>query len=138
EEVDADAMIGPPHPVDARTAVLRVRPGRGTSLRLRARNLAEDGENAENTENAPDGVPEGWDVVRMPVGDLWALAEQVASHGPDVVAVEPEDLREAVVRLLSGAASIPVRSGGDGEAPAGRDGGAAHVELPAEVGEAAR
>ena len=108
DQVDADAMVGPPSVTDARTAVLRVRPGRGTTLRLQAHALAQVGEGAA----APVLVagPAGWDVLELPVGDLWNLAEQVASHGPDVVAVEPPDLRTAVVRLLTGAAGRRTQS----------------------------
>jgi hypothetical protein len=73
--------------------VLQVRSGRGTALRLQA--------------GMPESPPgDGWDRVELPVGDLWSLAERIASHGPDVVALEPPDLRESVLRLLSGAAAV--------------------------------
>ena len=138
-QVDADAMVGPPSVTDARTAVLRVRPGRGTTLRLQAHALAQVGAAAPSLAAGParpggaDGAappggaddldhpdhpvrpgdrddPAGWDVLELPVGDLWNLAEQVASHGPDVVAVAPPDLRTAVVRLLTGAAGRRTQS----------------------------
>ncbi len=48
----------------------------------------------------------------MRVGSLWALAEEVASLGPDAVAMEPEDLVSAVVRALEA-----VRAGHDGRNP---------------------
>jgi proteasome accessory factor B len=122
-DVDARRMVDSRQPTDVRIAVLRVRPGRGTALRLRADHEAgADGSLRLDTPDGPavgggvGGAPDGddaghraddagaWDVVRLPVGDLWMLAEQVASHGPDVVALEPADLREAVIRLLRGAA----------------------------------
>ena len=101
--LDTEAMIGPRSDPDPRTAVLRVRRGRGKSLRLRA--------GAPAPAPAPEAAapdPEGdgaWDRLELPVDDLWTLAEQVAGHGPDVVALEPPDLRRAVVRLLTGAAA---------------------------------
>jgi hypothetical protein len=66
-------------------------------------------------EAVASGDPGGWDVVRLPVGDLWRLADQIAEHGPDVVAVEPPDLRDAVIRTLRGAAAA--RPGSDQPAP---------------------
>ena len=74
---------------DERAARLRVRPGRGAALRLRA-TLVE---------------PEvgGWDAVTLPVGDARRLAEEVAGHGPDVVVLAPTDVRDAVITLLRGA-----------------------------------
>ena len=56
--------------------------------------------------------PHGWDVIEVRVGSLWALAEEVASLGPDAVAMEPEDLVSAVVRALEA-----VRAGHDGRNP---------------------
>jgi proteasome accessory factor B len=69
---------------------LRVRAGRAVLLRQRA-TAVEPG----------DGGREGWDVVRLQVTDATALAHEVAGYGPDVVALEPPDLRAAVVRVLS-------------------------------------
>ncbi|HEX2808753.1 MAG TPA: WYL domain-containing protein [Kineosporiaceae bacterium] len=90
-DLDAAALVGPPTVADARTAVLRVRPGRGTALRLQATSITQ-----------ADG-PDGWDLVELPVRDLWVLAEQAATHGPDVVVLAPQDLREATVKVLTGA-----------------------------------
>jgi proteasome accessory factor B len=67
-------------------ATLRVRAGAGYGLRRRA--LAAD----------PAG--EGWDVLTVPYAEEWALAEELASYGADVVALEPPELRHAVVRTL--------------------------------------
>lgn len=94
-DVDAPALAGSPARPDERPAVLLVRPGRGTVLRLRA------GDGAPTLPTPPEG--DGWDRVELMIGDLWMLAEQVASHGPDVVAISPPDLRDAVLRLLKGA-----------------------------------
>ena len=47
----------------------------------------------------------GWDVVRVVVRDVVELAHELAGYGPDVVALEPADLRAGVVRVLTGALS---------------------------------
>jgi proteasome accessory factor B len=75
-----------------RTATLRVRPGAGNALRRRAR-------------TSPGG-DDGWVCVEVDFQDVDSLAGEVAGYGPDVVALEPADLREAVVRLLEGAALL--------------------------------
>jgi predicted DNA-binding transcriptional regulator YafY len=137
EDVDAEAMVGPPSVVDTRTAVLLVRRGRGTGLRLQASALSASALPAPAGGGGPasggPAAPAGWDRLELPVGDLASLAEQVASHGPDVVALEPPDLRETVVRLLTGAAQatpgsnrratatrVPARSAARSTAPTGR------------------
>jgi proteasome accessory factor B len=76
-----------------RVATLRVRQDSGNALRRRARLLAED-----------DGLRriDGWSTVDVDFRDVDRLADEVAGYGPDVVVVEPTDLREAVVRRLMG------------------------------------
>ncbi|HSR25383.1 MAG TPA: YafY family protein [Candidatus Eisenbacteria bacterium] len=66
-------------------ATLRVRAGAGVALRRRA------------LKQTPG---EGWDELVVPYGDAELLADEVAGYGPDVVAVEPVELRDAVVRRL--------------------------------------
>ena len=103
-DLDVDGLTGPPPAVDDRVAVLRVRPGRGTALRLRALETGADVAPAPAPATG-DGTAEvdGWDRLHVTVGDLETLAELVATHGPDIVAVSPPDLRDAVVTLLRGA-----------------------------------
>lgn len=74
-----------------RTAVLRVRAGAGNALRRRAATVRDDDRG------------EGWSLVDVQFQDLDRLADEVAGFGPDVVACSPADLREAVVRRLTGA-----------------------------------
>jgi predicted DNA-binding transcriptional regulator YafY len=108
--------IGPPE--DQRIAVVRVRAGRGAGLRRRALEAGEPskiaGEAAEVGE--PDdssvtgelgdpsatGEPE-WDELRVRVGDAGGLAQEVAGYGPDVVVLEPADVRADVIRRLKAA-----------------------------------
>jgi proteasome accessory factor B len=71
-----------------RTATLRVREGAGHGLRRRA--LAE----------RPDG--DGWDQLRVSFHDIGWYADYLASFGADVIALDPPDLREAVIRRLKG------------------------------------
>ena len=93
EHLDPAALVGGfAEPDDGRTALLRVRPGRCAGLRLRA------------IELEPASAPGEWDRVRLRIREVSWMAEELASYGPDVVAVEPADLRSAVVRLLEGAA----------------------------------
>lgn len=66
-------------------ATVRVRSGAGVALRRRA------------LKQTPG---EGWDELVVPFGDAEVLADEVAGYGPDVVAVEPVELRDAVVRRL--------------------------------------
>lgn len=73
-------------------AVLRVRPGAGHQLRRRA------------TAIAP--IDDQWDRVDLEHGPLGSFAAEVASHGPDVVVVEPTELREAVLERLRAVAAL--------------------------------
>ncbi len=81
-------------------AVLHVRAGAGNTLRRRATE-AEDG-------------PDGWSVIEIDVPDLDRLADEVSGFGPDVIALEPAELRHAVVRRLTGALA---RHPGNRDAP---------------------
>jgi proteasome accessory factor B len=92
--VDVGAMVKdwdrtPPRD---RTAVLRIRAGAGVPLRQWARDVAAD------TDAAP-----GWDRVTLSFADSGWYAEYLASFGPDIVVLDPPDLREAVIRRLKGA-----------------------------------
>jgi proteasome accessory factor B len=71
------------------TAVLKVRAGAGFGLRRWA------------SEVAPDEA-QGWDRVTVSFADVPWYADHLASFGPDVMVLEPPDLREAVIRRLKG------------------------------------
>ena len=74
-------------------AVLRVRQGTGHTLRAR-----------KDARTEPDRP--GWDLVRLsyPLDESW-YAEHLATYGPDVVVLEPPDLRAAVIAHLKGVLS---------------------------------
>jgi proteasome accessory factor B len=73
-----------------RTAVLRVRTGAGVGLRRHAVSVRAD-----------DTGP-GWDLVTTHFTDVAWFADYTAWFGPDVVVLDPPDLREAVIRQLKG------------------------------------
>jgi proteasome accessory factor B len=89
----ASLIRGFSEPDDDRPALLRVRPGRCAGLRLRATPV----------QPAQLADPDGWDLLRVRIGELSWLVEELASYGPDVVALEPADLRQAVIRQLRAA-----------------------------------
>jgi proteasome accessory factor B len=75
-------------PVRDHTAVLKVREKAGFGLRRWAREVTP-GET-------------GWDQVTVSFADAPWYADYIASFGPDVVVIEPPDLREAVINRLKG------------------------------------
>jgi proteasome accessory factor B len=86
-------------PEDDRIAVLRVRTGRGAGLRRRA--LPGAAHPVPVAERAGD-----WDELRVKVGDAGGLAQELAGYGPDVVVLEPTDVREDVIRRLRAALAL--------------------------------
>jgi proteasome accessory factor B len=77
-------------PAPEQTAVLRVRTGAGVGLRRHAVSVRAD-----------DTEP-GWDLVTTHFTDVGWFADSAAWFGPDVVVLDPPDLREAVLRRLKG------------------------------------
>ena len=74
---------------DPRPAALRVRAGTGHSLRRRARTVRD--------------VDDTWSLVELDFTDTEAFADEVSGFGPDVVVEGPAELRESVIRRLTGA-----------------------------------
>jgi proteasome accessory factor B len=74
-----------------RTAVLRIRAGAGVVLRRWAREITPE-----------TGAATGWDRVTLSFADSGWYAEYLASFGPDLVVLDPPDLRESVIRRLKG------------------------------------
>jgi proteasome accessory factor B len=75
------------------TATVRVRSGRGGSLRRRA------------TGERP--LDEEWTEIDVPYASGSSLAEELVSFGPDVVVVAPDEVRLSVVRRLRALAGEP-------------------------------
>jgi proteasome accessory factor B len=73
-------------------ANLRVRVGSGFALRRQAR--------------AVESLDATWDRVEVPFGAVEAMAEQVTTHGADVVVESPDELRKSVVARLRGLAEV--------------------------------
>jgi proteasome accessory factor B len=105
----ADLLNGAPAG-DERSALLLVRPGRGAALRMRA-----------DPAELPAGLPApahgaAWDGLRVRVGDVSVLADELAGYGPDVVVLSPSDLADAVMRRLLGARRAQAELTRDGAA----------------------
>jgi proteasome accessory factor B len=77
-------------PAREHTALLRVRSGAGVGVRQHAVSVKADDAN------------EGWDLVTTRFADVGSFADYAASFGPDVVVLDPPDLREAVIARLKG------------------------------------
>ncbi len=85
-----------------RTAALRVREGRGQSLRRRA------------TPGSGTPATGPWTSLEITFTDADAFADEVSGYGPDVVVDEPQDVRDLVIQRLRGA--IEAHPGGRGAA----------------------
>ena len=84
----------------------------------------------------PDG--RGWDLVATRFADMGELAEYAASFGPDVVVLDPPDLREAVIAKLKAAKlkarpEMPRPAKPRGAAPGGAQ-ARRHVDMPDDDG----
>ena len=77
-------------PVRDHTAVLRIREKAAFGLRRWAR------------EVTPDAASPGWDRVTVSFADVPWYADYLAWFGPDVIVIDPPDLREAVINRLKG------------------------------------
>ncbi len=96
-------------PPAQRTAMLRVRQGAGLGIRRHAKVITGStgpGSTGPGSTDPADAGPADtgrWDTVSVPFSDVGWFAEHVAWFGTDVVALEPADLREAVITQLKGA-----------------------------------
>jgi len=88
DDLDLRALaqtLAPPHPHSS--ATVRVRRGAGDALRRRAVRSHQ--------------VDDQWTEIELAYGSGTSLADELASFGPDVVAIAPDEVRDAVVRRLS-------------------------------------
>jgi proteasome accessory factor B len=83
-----------PEPAAVQEATLRIRSGAAYPLRRRAQSVLSE--------------EDGWDLVVRRFFGTESLAEYLASFGPDVVVLDPPELRDAVVRLLRAVAGVTV------------------------------
>ncbi len=96
-DLDARALVsGLASNLPPRTARVRLAPGTGQGLRMRA------------------GSAVTGDVVEVTFHDVAEIAEQIAGHGPDAVVEGPDDVRDAVVERLRGALAAHAVSGDGG------------------------
>jgi len=72
-----------------RTAEVLVRRGAAHGLRRHAGPSGEPGE-----------VPDGWERLTASYGASDAFADEILGYGAEVVVLQPQDLRESVVRRL--------------------------------------
>ncbi|WP_203433569.1 helix-turn-helix transcriptional regulator [Jiangella asiatica] len=91
---EAAASLAPPERSPVLHAKIRARFGSGHGLRRRATFVSSD-------------VTTGWDELTVPYTSNQALAEELVSHGADVVALEPTELRDAVVERLRAIVAVP-------------------------------
>lgn len=107
-ELDLLALVAgsAEQPAD-RAATLLVRPGRADGLRRSATGVRPERE----TQDLPPG---SWDRVDLRMGHLWETARQVAANGPDVIVLDPPDLRAAVIRLLTETLDAATEGAGHG------------------------
>jgi proteasome accessory factor B len=78
-------------PAREHLALLRVRSGGGVGLRQHAVSVRPD-----------ETGPPGWDLVTTRFADVGSFADYAARFGPDVVVLDPPDLRDAVIARLKG------------------------------------
>jgi proteasome accessory factor B len=79
------------------TARVRVREGAGFPLRRQASTVKPD--------------EDGWDILELPFWRAEGLGEWLAGFGADVVALDPPELRAAVLRRVEAAAAGALREG---------------------------
>jgi proteasome accessory factor B len=84
-----------------RTAVVAVRTGKGPTLRRRGRPLPAE----------QDGIrlPVGFETLAVGFADLRTMAEEVVRYGADAVVLDPPELRERVLRMLTAVADTADR-----------------------------
>jgi proteasome accessory factor B len=96
-DLRAEAQALTPGPPES-SATLRVRVGTGHALRRRATSVSP--------------AADGFDRVELPFAGRWQTAEEIAGYAANVVVEQPAELRDAVVRLLRGAAGLDRQGAG--------------------------
>jgi proteasome accessory factor B len=76
-------------------AVLGIRSGKAPALRRRGHPAATDKQ-----------LPGGFEVFAVGYSDLWTMAEEISRYAADVVAIEPAEMRDAVIGNLRAVAGV--------------------------------
>ncbi|GAA2730661.1 WYL domain-containing protein [Pedococcus aerophilus] len=98
-----------------RSAVLRVRDGRGQSLRRRGTPTTDLGTETALAEATSEAAPADrgeWTTLAVPFTDPYAFADEVSGYGADVVVDAPTEVRDLVVERLKGAVAAHAATGG--------------------------
>jgi proteasome accessory factor B len=95
-DLDLAALVAGQEVREEQVVVVRVRPGAANGLRRAGTALgrAEDGD----------------DRLQLRTTEPWALADELAAYGPDVLVEEPPRMREAVVERLTRLAGMGART----------------------------
>jgi proteasome accessory factor B len=102
DDVDPQKLLGRlASPGDDRIGRIQVRFGRGAGLRRRALPIERPVGRIEDAD-----PPDGWDLLSLRVGDAGGFAQELAGYGPDVVVLEPPDIRQEVIRRLQAALKV--------------------------------
>lgn len=96
-----------------RSALIAVRQGKAPTLRRRGRPTEVTTVDPLDPGQSP--LPLGFASYAVPFSDLRTLAEEVARHGADAIVLDPPELRERVLRMLTEVAAGPGRAA-DGRA----------------------
>ena len=104
-----DRVVANAGPAEQRSALLKVRAGRAAGVRRGSHLLA-----------AASG-PDDFDQLQVPMPTVWDTARRVAGYGPDVLVIDPPELRDAVLGLLRGTVGAEPPDGDPG--PGGAQGG---------------
>ena len=115
DEVDLRVELDHAGESPPRTATVRLRRGRAHEVRRLAERFDgwygsyTDTSISTGSQAGPQDGPElspDTETVRLPFSDITRAASLLASHGADAVVLEPADLREEVVALLTAQASL--------------------------------
>jgi proteasome accessory factor B len=90
--LDLAAVVAGQERREEQLVVVRVRPGTANGLRRTGTSLgpAEDGD----------------DRLQLRTTEPWALADELAAYGPDVLVESPQRMREAVIERLTRLAAL--------------------------------
>jgi proteasome accessory factor B len=90
-------LYGIPENFDARKYLTSIIQGDSHLVALKAR---KERAGALRIRGSVTPLDSEWDLIEFHDGELYTLASQVLWHGSDVIAIEPQELREIIVRRL--------------------------------------